>query len=249
MFGLKTLGKSTTHIINWLLPVSTSTETKQSPKTLKESAYVHVWKLTAAGVGHAALQIGEGEDAAYASIHPNFIPAIGPTMVLPLPALLAEGIEDDMASEAAARNSDPCTDSMNGVASNTSNATAKLERLPPDYSIKVDGLDTGAMRTAFESIKNEVAEGEISYQLVPKINVLGFFKALPGYIAQDPVDIAMMRRAEATHPPSKVHNCATLVAHLLQVGGAPEMKTSHLPWTPTPNDIAAYAEQASNPTI
>jgi|GEM_PF-3720757 len=205
-----------------------------------ENTYVHVWNLTSKGVGHTAIQVGEGENQAYTSIHPDFIPACGPLAVVPLPANIATTLDEDMAIEGMSRHDGGDLDAPFGI-SNTEPTPAKPER-----TIKIAGLDTKAMRKEIQAVNERVAEGDTYYQLIPKVNTHAFFKDLPTLISQDPVDATLAQKQDQLHTSSPTYNCATLVSHILKTGGAAPMKSSSVPWHPTPNDVMYYAEELSS---
>lgn len=230
MFGFKTL-------VPTLRGFSTLAHNQEDTSSPKDSVdtWVYVWNLTAKGVGHTAIQVGDS----YMSIHPNYIPAVGPTVVFPLPATLTHHITEDMASEAVASKKDNIDE--NGLARTFAPDVAPNLKAP-DRTFKVSGLDTDAMRRAMSRIEAHVESGEASYQLIPRVNGLGFFRELPGYLAQDPVDIELTRKRVSQDTPPEVYNCATLVSHLLQEGGMPPVHSSGLLWSPTPNDIASHLE-------
>lgn len=188
----------------------------------------------------------------YISIHPGGIPAIGPTTVLPLPALLARSLTDDMISEAEAASQQAQNDE-NMSHTHTYNPIPKKTLQPPDQVFKIPHLNTNAMREHVRKVETGVACGDISYQLLPRVNAMDFLRELPGYIAQDPVDIHFMQKTATIlnkktdlHDES-VYNCATLVEKLLAVGGVPSIHGARLwyPWDPTPNGVAQHLEDLS----
>ncbi len=250
MFGLERLG----HAFQRAIQIASSSasafkEETPLPTTDSENTWVYVWNLTAQKVGHTAIQVGgakpkmqENTDkGVYMSIHPGGIPAIGPTTVLPLPASLANTLTEDMASKAAAQQPDACTESMNGFITPASLAVS-ASSLKPDHVFKIQGLNTRAMRERMRQVEAGVEEGGTAYQLLPRVNALGFLRALPAHIAQDPVEMALMREQEARDKTQQtnVYNCATLVESLLETGGMPPVKHSFFPWDPTPNDITEH---------
>mmetsp|Transcript_5232 Transcript_5232/g.8059 ORF Transcript_5232/g.8059 Transcript_5232/m.8059 type:complete len:225 (+) Transcript_5232:2-676(+) len=217
-------------------PTTESIQTASNPQP-SEDIWVYVWNLTSDGVGHTGIQVGD----TYMSIHPGRVPAVGPTIVFPLPAILASKLTDDMESEAAASRKDTVDpDSFYcGVASDT-----PLDQKAPDRIYRVAGLDTAAMRKTMRQVEAGVESDNISYQLVPRINALSFFKELPAYLSQDPVDMTLTREQPSQKQRGAVYNCATLVDHLLQAGGMRPVPHSRIPWEPTPNAIADHVEES-----
>ena len=224
-----------------------------------ENTWVYVWNLTADKVGHTAIQIGgctpktkldnkdikkTPDESVYISIHPGGIPAIGPTTVLPLPAILAKSLTDDMLSEAAAAQQPTYIH----------NSTQRVELQPPDQVFQIPLLNTQAMREHVRKVDTGVTCGDTSYQLLPRVKAVNFLRELPGYLAQDPVDMSCMRKtvsslAKKNKEKSEyaVYNCATLVEKLLTIGGVPPIDDSRLrfPWDPTPNGVAEHLKALS----
>ena len=207
-----------------------------------ESTWVYIWSMTAEKVGHAAIQVGgcepkrqdQDNKGEYMSIHPRSIPAIGPTIIFPLPAALSTTLTDDMASEAASLRNDETLEMP----------TAFRPRhlptsLPPDYTFKVPNLRVDAMRTLMKTTKEEVETGQTTYQLLPKVNTLTFFKELPQYINYNSIDIINPpRQSHKGHTyGDKKYNCATLVSSILVAGGLP-IQQSSMPWGQTPDSLA-----------
>lgn len=212
----------------------------------KEDTWVYFWKTTARnGVGHAAIQVGgdqpkmKPEDPGeYISIHPDVIPAIGPTIFLPLPAHLATTLAEDMETQAASRTQ---------LISDFDSSPLPLQNLlsiPPDQTIRIKNLDTKAMLAHIEQTRKQVEEGQTTYQLVPKVNMLGFFQDAPYFISQDPLDVLMNKRFLSGHKKTtnQAMHCSMLVSEILTSGGA-HIAPSKMPWGITPNNLA---EQISN---
>ena len=198
---------------------------------------VFIWNLTSEKVGHTSIQVSDSSssgDSLYMSIHPGALPAIGPTTVLPLPASMSRSLQDDMITEALAEKT------LEGV--------SKMDMKAPDKVYKIHGLNINNMKNKMNEVEEGVHCGDTSYQLLPRVNALRFFKELPGYIAQDPVDIHLMNQnieRNKKNDEGNVYNCATFVEKVLTCGGIPAIRANQLtyPWDPTPNGIAEHLEQ------
>ncbi|QRN02884.1 hypothetical protein GH742_02805 [Legionella sp. MW5194] len=214
----------------------TKPQSKQRP-----NSYVYIWLKTVNGPGHAAIQIGGSEpklnadDAGdYGSIHPQNFPSMGPLAVLPLKADMAESLTQDMLLEASA-DQKMITNDME-----TPPFFTQAERAPkqPDLTFEIDHLDINAMHQRLQQVKADIAEDRMRYQLLPRVDVARFFHDTLHFIAYDPIDIHlhMEKQRQLPAPPSKVTNCSTLVADVLNAGGA-NIQTNK-PWGITPDGLA-----------
>lgn len=201
--------------------------------------YVHIWETTAKAVGHASIAIVDCSSdlsAKYMSIHPGQFPAIGPSVVLPIPAALSPSLDEDKVIEANYHQAKiPNQDEMVTLPQ-TDNT---VERLDPDYTFHFSHLNVRSILAEMDDIAAKVKTGEVAYQLFPKVNAFGFFKDIPRFISYNPVDINGVKNKQvpsAYNP--KVYNCATLVGHLLSHGGA-TVKESKTPWGQSPNELAS----------
>ncbi|MBX3709842.1 MAG: hypothetical protein KIT56_05310 [Gammaproteobacteria bacterium] len=220
----------------------------------KSNTWVYIWNMTSQNVGHAAIQVGgdsskmmDEQPGEYVSIHPKNIPAMGPTIILPLPAKLATTLSADMESIAASRHGSNL-DTMDYIPI-SSNPDKSPTSLSPDKIFKIEGLDTEAMEKHINTIKNKVESGESAYQLLPKVNTVGFVDGFlrdsAAFIGQDPVDVEIHRRSLSNHAPTKrihVDNCATLVSDILNRGNM-HIDQSKTPWGLTPNGLADQLHQ------
>lgn len=215
---------------------NTSTQNKDSQPT-----WVYVWKMTRDTPGHAAIQVGgnklklkQEDEGEYISIHPYGFPSAGLTAILPLPAIYAKTLAEDMETEAAARTH-ILIDDFNSRPYFPSDAPALAE---PDYIFKLQKLDTANMLKYIHQTRRSVEKGETGYQLFPNLNVIGFFKAVSSFVSQDPIDVELYRR-RATHEKetSQVTNCTKLVSEILKRGGHP-IASSKKPWEITPDGLA-----------
>lgn len=209
----------------------------------KEPTWVMVWEMTKNGPGHVAVQVGGDkpkmnleESGVYISIHPNKIPSKGLTATIPLPAELAETLTEDMRAETAGRNKVVFNDFDSTPESSMNNAD---DLLPPDQVIRIDNLDTSEMLKTIKKIQTDVNQGDVAYQLLPRLNLFGFLRDSSILVAQDPTDnqLYRKRRSQCQKSDIKTHNCATLVACILNSGGSPVHETS-MPWGVTPNGLA-----------
>ncbi|MBA2709708.1 MAG: hypothetical protein H0U57_03840 [Tatlockia sp.] len=214
---------------------------KQLPANSKKT-YVYFWNLTPDGVGHAAIQVegqkpkmNKEDEGTYISIHPYMFPSVGLTTVLPLPASLATTLLEDMESEASAKHKPIHEDSVEIF-------HTYPKPLAPDRTFEIDGLDTEAMMKTINNTKEGVDSYKINYQLLPKINLLRFFRESPSYIAQDPVDMDMHRQCSRKEEDTKVYNCSTLVSDILKSGGFDIKQSKRMPWGITPNGLADQIE-------
>lgn len=228
---------------------NTITTNKETSEESHGSTWVYIWNMTQNGPGHAAIQVGgskpkmnSDDSGDYISIHPD-LPAIGITSVLPLPGELAKTLKEDMEIEGSAKTKDRINDfgSMQEILQKNS-----ADPLLPSQTIKIENLDTNAMRAYINKTKDEVETGKLSYQLFPKINLLGLFKDIPVFISQDPIDIEMNRRFSSNHDEdtSQVKNCTTLVSDILRSGGQ-EIPESKMPWGITPDGLADVIRKSS----
>ncbi|MDX1838651.1 hypothetical protein DIZ81_12430 [Legionella taurinensis] len=220
---------------------STDVPPTQPPSKKQQNSYVYIWLKTLNGPGHAAIQIGgsepklnAGDEGDYGSIHPQNLPSMGPLAVLPLKADMAESLTQDMLLEASA-DQKMVTNDMD-----TPPFFTQEERMPkqPDLTFEIDHLDTNAMHQRLQQLKADIAEGRMRYQLLPRVDVARFFQDTPHFIAYDPIDIhlQMVKQRQLPAPPSKVTNCSTLVADVLNAGGA-SIQTNK-PWGITPDSLA-----------
>lgn len=234
-----------------LTPLETSTvelENKEYPQN-RELTWVMVWEMTKNGPGHVAVQVGgdhpkmNPEDSGvYISIHPNKIPSKGLTATIPLPAELAETLTDDMRAETAGRNKVVFNDFDSTPDSSVNNAD---DLLPPDQVIRIDDLDTREMIKTIKKIQTDVNQGDVAYQLLPRFNLFGFLRDSSILVAQDPTDNQLYRerRSQCEKGDIKTHNCATLVASILNSGGSPVHESS-MPWGVTPNGLAEQVRRS-----
>jgi len=216
----------------------------------KSKTWVYIWNMTSQGVGHAAIQIEgdsqkmtEDQPGEYVSIHPKNIPAIGPTIILPLPAELSTTLSADMESEAASKH---------GISLEMNYTSFPIEEsLRPDQTFEIEGLDTQAMKNHIREAKNKVKSKEIAYQLLPKVNFLGFagnfFQNGAAFISHDPIDIELHRRSSKEKQSVQQHtnNCATFVSDILNIGGM-HISQSKTPWGLTPNGLADQLDEFRN---
>lgn len=206
----------------------------------KESGntYVYIWKtLAPKSVGHVAVEVGgAGEEGGhYMSIHPGLLPAVGPTTVWPMPAVLSSTLAEDMEIEATYQQLAPDPDEPATLVRTPYLAGG----LPPDHIFKFAHLDTQAMRTFMQTVRDEVPVGQTTYQLFPKVNAYGFFKDISHCLTYNPIDA----RHSPSRQPSKQgyganpYNCATLVSRILKEGGM-SIQESNTPWGQSPNGLA-----------
>lgn len=200
--------------------------------------YVYIWKTTAKKVGHVAINVvdctGSKPQQKYSSLHPSLIPAIGPTIVLPLPAKLSTSLQQDMEIEASyAKPTVPPQDEP----SLPYRINSSTQQLPPDHTFHIPRLDTRAMLSFMDKEQSKVESGETSYQLFPKVNAIGFFKDITKYLSYNPVDIGDISRDRTSTKPPRAYNCATYVNRILNEGGLP-VRESKTPWGQSPNDLA-----------
>ncbi|WP_026069302.1 hypothetical protein, partial [Legionella tunisiensis] len=164
----------------------------------EDDTWVYIWNMTAKnGVGHAAIQVGgsqpkmKSEDPGeYISIHPEGIPAVGPTTILPLRAQLAKTLAEDMETQASSKT--PIIDDFDSPLQFRPKQGPLSS--PPDQTIKIKNLDTKTMLAQIDQARKKVKTGGMSYQLLPKINVWGFFQDAPFFINQDPLDVHLNRK-------------------------------------------------------
>ncbi|KTC97163.1 hypothetical protein [Legionella erythra] len=206
-----------------------------------QSSYVYIWLKTLNGPGHAAIQIGGSkpklnpdDEGDYGSIHPSNFPSMGPMAVLPLEADMAQNLMQDMQLEANAGQNPLFTDM------DTPSPLPTSERPPkkPDLTFALDHLDTNAMQQRLLQVKKQIDEGDMHYQLLPKVDVVKLLQDATHFIAYDPLDIHSYMNKQRQSPLrlTQVTNCSTLVADVLNAGGA-SIETSK-PWGITPDGLA-----------
>lgn len=209
-------------------------------------SWVFIWKMTPEKVGHVAFQVGgcqpkmtkECESGIYLSLHPARIPAFGPTIALPLPSQLSRCLEDDMEIEASY-----VTNLISPDAVTFSHPSEKVSMLPPDAIFKIDHLKTDKMEKAIEQIENLHGEGNLSYQLCPRPDSVGFYLDMPTFLTYDFDKSAYVSSRQSIDYYGKHrYNCATMVSWIL-LAGSLTLKHSKLPWGITPNDVM---DQLSN---
>lgn len=212
------------------------------PQSKKQpNSYVFIWRKTRNGPGHAAIQIGGSEpklhtddEGDYGSIHPQNFPSMGPLAVLPLKADTAESLTQDMLLEACADQKTVTNDMEPPPFLTQADRTPKQ----PDLTFEINHLDTNAMQQRLQKVKADIAEGHLRYQLLPGLDLARFFRDSPHFISHDPIEIHlhMEKRRQLPVPPSTVTNCSTLVADVLNAGGA-DIQTNK-PWGITPDGLA-----------
>ncbi|KTD75129.1 hypothetical protein [Legionella waltersii] len=209
----------------------------------KKDTWVYIWNMTANSPGHAAVQIGgakpkvkESDAGEYGSLHPEKIPSVGVTTVLPLPAHFATTLTEDMETLGESKST-PFISDMDLPPQPLASKTPKP--LPPDEIYHFKGLDTSKMSKKMAQARKEVDSGDMSYQLLPNLNLVKFFKDSASFIAQDPVEIEMRRRANENDPTnSSAHNCTSLASDILKQGGIPINNPNYIPWSITPNGLS-----------
>ncbi|MCE0723766.1 hypothetical protein [Legionella resiliens] len=217
---------------------------KKSPETGKDT-WVFIWNMTSEKVGHAAIQVGgskpkmKNEDPGeYASIHPDKIPSTGLTSVLPLPAHIATNLSEDMQTLGAA-----APISVTDIGEPIKIIPKDTGPLPPDHVYHYKNLNASEMHKHIEQAHKKVKTGKMGYQLFPNVNLLGLLKDSSAFIAQDPIDIEMHRRAsEKKTNNHEVHNCTSFVTETLNKGGLPVKSSKTKPWGVTPNGLSDEME-------
>lgn len=185
----------------------------------------------------------------YVSIHPESIPSGGLTSVIPLPAHIATNLSDDMETLGASKNT--CLDPDRPIQVKPIEDSTPLA---PDHVFRYKNLDTPVMSEHIKQTQERVKKGEVGYQLLPNVNLVGFFKDSSAFVNQDPIDVELYRRKitpkENDNP---VYNCTTLVSEILNKGGLPISPSSVKPWGITPNglssEISKSAEEIQSPRI
>ncbi|MCL9683350.1 hypothetical protein [Legionella maioricensis] len=226
---------------------SPAQEIKPAEGPKDKDTWVFIWSMTADNVGHVAVQIGgaqpkmkEEDPGEYASIHPDKIPSMGLTSVLPLPAHIATNLSEDMENLGGEKNT--VFIDMDGPRNVKPHKDSGP--LQPDRVYHFKNLDTPAMREHIHKTHEKVKTGEVSYQLFPNVNLIKFFKDSSAFIAQDPVDIEMHRKiSEKKESTEQAYNCTTLVSDILNKGGLPIKHSKTKPWGITPNGLADEIER------
>ena len=164
------------------------------------------------------------------------------TVVLPLPAALSRTLDEDKRIEAN-YHKPQLPDGNEPPAPFGVIKTA--DALDPDKMFHLKHLNTQAMSSEIGTIVSKVDSGELAYQLFPKVNAVRFFKEIPRYITYNPVDIettAQKHEQRNTSAEPNVFNCATLVGHLLKIGGM-SIKESNTPWGLSPSELSAQLKR------
>jgi hypothetical protein len=180
-----------------------------------DEAQVFVWSSGLNTLGHVSLQLDnkkpkykKNDPGNYLSIWPKSTPAGGLTSVWPLQATLARTLEDDCIQEAPR----PREDFANLM------YPVEIDPAPPDRVFNVKNLDKEKIKNELNRLEEGIENGKVRYQLIPGLNVAGFFNRLIQKNLDKP----------------EVYNCVTLTQHLLEAGG---MKMPEGLWT-TPSKFA-----------
>lgn len=223
-----------------------------TPKNTSGKTWVYIWRMTPQNVGHAAIQVGgdspkktADQPGDYVSIHPKSIPAVGPTIILPLPATLATTLNADMETEAASNQNENLE--MAGIPTFTEKT---LSSLPPDFTFEIEGLNTNTMQECIHTVQKQVETGETSYQLLPEVDTTGyvrhFLRDAPAFMGFDPIDIELhRRRLPKDESIGKRYNCTMLVKDILKSGGM-NINSSNTPWGLTPTGLAEELQGFEN---
>ena len=240
------------------------------------NVWVYIWKMTTEKVGHASIQVGmlmlhicnfeyvlisnsggcspklspnDHSNGEYISIHPGYMPSIGPTTIFPLPASLANSLHEDMEIEGSYKTSN--IHDEESVANMTMrnnrkdySLVAQDIMLPPDHTIQLINLDTNAMTRKIKEVRREVSLWQTTYQLFPNINILEFVYKMPHYLNYSSIDALNLEYKNLHTNQSfgkSTLNCTSLVVDILLSGGCQivKPKSSVVPWVLTPNDLAA----------
>jgi hypothetical protein len=171
---------------------------------------------------------------------------MGPTIVLPLPAMLANTLSEDMEIEASYLRSNDSIDenAMDKVVhpNYRTEEAPPITSLPPDDTIRLDKLNTDGMLKKIKDVRQTVTTMQTTYQLCPNVPTLDFAYKLPHYLSYNPVDTKNLEN-KALHTNNwygiKAYNCTSLVADILHVGGSSQIKAVPplVPWALTPNEL------------
>lgn len=188
---------------------------------------------------------------AYMSIHPGVIPAIGPTVIAPLPGNLSQNLQEDMEIEASYLKQDTYMDesSLDKISHTNyrSKSTPPPEVLPPDEVIKLYGLNTNEMHKKITEVRRGVSKFQVTYQLLPNVHTLDFAYQIPHYLNYDHIDVRNLEKKNLHTNRgygSTSYNCTSLVADILHSGGctasgiARSGPSALTPWALTPNDLS-----------
>jgi hypothetical protein len=230
---------------SYFFPSKKSSSQDSPTNEKKDITWVYIWKLTSEGVGHSAIQVGgdepkilEQQSGLYASIWPNSIPSIGPTIMMSLPAEFANTLAEDMSLEASSKEN----------YFNDSHVLSKANLNPsgssPTQTFKISGLDTKAMEQFIEEKKAGLVTGSTTYQLLPKIGLSKFLREGSFFSNLDPIDINLFNK-QCPQIESIPRNCTTVVMDVLNKGGM-RIKSSLFPWGLTPNNLADQIQASLN---
>ncbi|MCW8400354.1 hypothetical protein OQJ26_16355 [Legionella sp. PATHC038] len=229
---------------------------EKKPTEPTRDTWVFIWNMTASKVGHAAIQVGgskpkmkDEDPGEYASIHPDSIPSTGFTSVIPLPAHIATNLSDDMETLGTSNNTSLDTDRPIQV-----KPIEDTKPLAPDHVYHFENLNTSVMSEHIKKTQDKVKTGKVGYQLLPNVNLVGFFKDSSAFVNQDPIDVELYRRKiTQKQNDNQVYNCTTLVSDILNKGGLPVRRSTAKPWGITPNglssEISESAENNQGPSI
>ena len=222
---------------------------KEKPKVIAEvkpsqTVWVHVWDTTVDGVGHAAIQVGgnkpkmsEDDPGTYMSFWPGVFPSFGPFAIIPGPAAISTLLSADMVQEGSNAPS-----SFGGDFGPLS-GNYKVERpLPPSRSIKIEGLDTGAMLAEMKKQEADIKDGNTTYQLYPKCTLVSDLLANgAAIIGHDPIDCFLSLKTP--NPTANRYNCTTFTALILNAGGMKIDMLPFRPWGITPTQLGEQIEK------
>ena len=217
-----------------------------------EAVWVHLWKTEFSnGVGHAAIQVGgdqpklsDNNEGRYMSLWPEYLPSCSLTAIIPTLAGTASNLVEDMLAEGATQNTICDFDTPSFKVPLTKPESTKRH---PDKSIKIEHLNTTAMKAAMDMEIEAIQNGRTVYQLFPNIRPLEYlFADGPSLISQDPIDAYMWAKRqqseEAMPRAMQPKNCTTFARDLLRVGGMQLNTTKWRPWGLTPDELGEKVE-------
>lgn len=232
---------------------SNNTEKKKP----NEPVRIYVWPTTfesrlndrGTSAGHAAISTGVDN---HMGLWPHGIPAMGPTVIVPLKADLAKELKEDIIAEEPPLYSPDMDEMTYSWYKNPRNHTALAAPMVFETTV----ADTNAIKAEMDKVKQQVKTGEIRYQLFPNVrlfsglinSVNSISKSSLNIITADPFsqlpnphlseELALLPNVIM-----QVHNCTSLVKHILAKGGIQLKKHPLTPWGTSPSALAVELDK------
>ena len=212
-------------MLSFFKPADKSNEQQDNVDSKDSEVQVYTWS-EGEKVGHVSLNIR----GSYSSIWPKNIPAWGPAAIFPLKAALSKSLEADMDNE----SSSPSIEASDFSSCDAPVDFQKIYGTPvkPDKVYTIRGLDVEKMQIEQKRIEEGVAQEKIRYQLFPQLKTIHVLKKLALLQAHNPFSDNLEQNPKVPTQEPEQYNCASLSAHLLQVGGMSSFSSQSI-WRPS----------------